>query len=76
MCLLPDTAHKTDNCITISGKWIFDYNLEFELPLTRASIDFICSGKDTYDITFVGIMQDSIGGTDPIACIIPTNVIS
>ena len=27
--LLLDTAQKTDNVITICGKWIFDYNLEF-----------------------------------------------
>ena len=57
MCLLLDTAHKTDNVITICGKWIFDYNLEFALPLTKASIKCIWSGKDTYDITFVGVMH-------------------
>ena len=47
VCLLLDTVHKTDNCITICGKWIFYYNLEFALPLTKASLNFICSGKDT-----------------------------
>ena len=45
VCLLIDTAHKTDNVITICGKWIFDYNLEFSLPLTKDSINFICSGS-------------------------------
>ena len=57
MCLLLYTAHKTDNCTTICGKSIFDYNLEFALPLTKASLNFICSGKDTDDITFVGVMH-------------------
>ena len=65
MCLLLDTAHKIDNCINIGGKWIFDYNLEFALPLTKASLNFICSGNDTDDITFVGVMH-AIGAVPPI----------
>ena len=65
MCLLLDTAQRTDQCITVCGKCIFDYNLEFALPLTKASINFICSGKDTYDITFVGVMH-AIGAVPPI----------
>ena len=28
VCLLLDTAHRTDHCITVCGKCIFDYNLE------------------------------------------------
>ena len=32
--LLLDTSHRTDHCITVCGKWIFDSNLEFALPLT------------------------------------------
>ena len=36
VCLLLDTAHRTDHCITILGKWIFDYNLESALTLTEA----------------------------------------
>ena len=65
MCLLLDTAQKTDNCITICGKWIFDYNLEFALPLTKASLNFICSGNDTDDITCVGVLH-AIGAVPPI----------
>ena len=57
MCLLLDTAHKTDNVSTICGKWIFDYNLEFAFPLTKASLNFICSGNDTDDIIFVGVLH-------------------
>ena len=65
MCLLIDTTHTTDNVIAICGKWIFDYNLEFALPLTKASINFIFSGKDTYDISFVGVIN-AIGAVPPI----------
>ena len=65
MCLLQDTAHRKDNCITICGKWIFDSNLEFALPLTKASLNYICSGNDTDDITFVGVLR-AIGAGPPI----------
>ena len=35
VCFLLDTAHRTDHCINVCGKCIFDYNLEFALPLTK-----------------------------------------
>ena len=57
VCLLLDTAHWTDHFITVCGKWIFDYNLEFALPLTNAWINYICSGNDTDEITFVGFLN-------------------
>ena len=57
MRLLLDTAHQTDNCITVCGKWIFDSNLEFALPLTKAPLNYICSGNDTYENTFVGVLH-------------------
>ena len=57
VCLLLDTAHRTDHFITVCGKWIFDYNLGFALPLTKASLNYICSGNDTDDITFVGVLH-------------------
>ena len=57
MCLLIDTAHRTDNCITVCGKWIFDSNLESALPLTKASLNYICSGNYTDEITFVGVLH-------------------
>ena len=56
VCLLLDTAHRTDHCITVCGKWIFHYNLESALPLTKYSLNYICSGNDTDDITFVGVL--------------------
>ena len=57
VCLLLDTAHQTDHCITVCVKWIFDSNLEFALQLTKAWLNYICSGNDTDDITFVGVLH-------------------
>ena len=57
VCLLLDTTHRTDHCINFCGKWIFDYNFEFALPLTKASLNYICSGNDTDEITFVGVLH-------------------
>ena len=57
VCLLLDMAHRTDNCINVCGKWIFDSNLESALPLTEASLNYICSGDDTDEITFVGVLN-------------------
>ena len=57
MCLLPDTAHRTDHCITVCCKWIFDSNLKLALPLTCDWLKYICSGNDTYEITFVGVLH-------------------
>ena len=58
MCLLLDMAHRIDQCITVSGKWIFDSNLEFALPLTKAPFNFICSVNDTDEITCVGVLHE------------------
>ena len=57
VCLLLDTAHRTNHCITVCGKWIFDSNLESALPLTKVSLNYICSGNDTDEITFVGVLN-------------------
>ena len=57
VCLLLDMAHWTDHCITVCGKWIFDSNLVFPLPLTKASLNYICSGNDTDEITFVRVLH-------------------
>ena len=65
VCLLLDTKQRTDNCITVCSKWIFDYNLEFALPLTKASLNYICSGNDTDKITFVGVLH-AIRAVSPI----------
>ena len=65
MCLLLDTAHKTNHCITVCGKWIFDSNLESALPLTEALLNYICSGNDTDESTFVGVLN-AIRSVPPI----------
>ena len=57
VCLLLDKAHRTDHCITVCGKWIFDSNLESALPLTKASLNYTCSGNDTDEITFAGVLH-------------------
>ena len=57
VCLLLDTAHRTDRCINVCGKWIFDYYLESALPLTKSWLKYICSANDTDDITFVGVLH-------------------
>ena len=73
VCLLLDTAHRTNHCITVCGKWIFDYNLEFALPLTKASLNYICSGNDTDEITFVGVLR-TIKAVPPIVFEIKLNI--
>ena len=57
VCLLLDTAHRTNHCINICGKCIFDSNLESALPLTKALLNYICSGNDNDEITFVGVLH-------------------
>ena len=57
VCLLLDTAHRTDHCITVGGKLIFEPNLGFALPLTKSLLNYICSGNDTDEITFVGVLH-------------------
>ena len=58
VCLILYTAHWTNHCITVCSKWIFDYNLESALPLTNASLNYICSGNDTDEITFVDVLHE------------------
>ena len=65
VCLLLDTAHQKNHFFTVYGKWIFDYNLESALPITKASLNDICSGNDTDEITFVGVLH-AIRGVPPI----------
>ena len=65
VCLSLDTANRTDHCITVCGKCIFDSNLEFALPLTKASLNYICSGNDPDEITFVGVLH-AIRSVPPI----------
>ena len=57
VCLLLDRTHRTNHFINVCGKCIFDSNLESALPLTEASLNYICSGNDTNEITFVGVLH-------------------
>ena len=57
VCLLLDTAHRIDNCINVCGKWIIDSNLEFALPLKKASLNYICFGNDTDEITSARVLH-------------------
>ena len=57
VCLLLDTAHQADHCITVFSKWTFDSNLESALPLTKSLLNYICSGNGTDEITFVGVLH-------------------
>ena len=57
VCLLLDTAHRSDRCITVCGKWIFDSNLKLALPLTRAWLNYICYGNDTDKIGFIAVLR-------------------
>ena len=57
VCLLLDTAHWFDHCITVCGKWIFDSNLKLALPLTRAWLNYICSGNYTDKIEFIAVLH-------------------
>ena len=65
MCLLLDTVHQTNHCINVCDKWIFDSNLESVLPLTEDLLYYICSGNDTDEITFVGVLH-AIRAVPPI----------
>ena len=57
MCLLLDTLHRTDNFITVCGKWIFDSNFEVAFPLTQDCLNYICCDNDTDVIIFVGVLH-------------------
>ena len=54
-CLLLDTWHRTDHCITVCGKWIFDSNFEVAFPLTQDCLNFTYLGNDTNEIGFFGV---------------------
>lgn len=58
MCVmgLQSYDHKTDHAISIAGKWIFDSNFEYALPLTQHSLDMCCS-SDSRSSTYVGVTR-------------------
>ena len=57
VCLLLDTSHRTDHCITVCGKWMFDSNIEVAFPLKQDFLNYICCGNDTGDTICVGVLR-------------------
>ena len=57
VCLILDTWHRTDHCIRVSGKWIFDSNFEVEFLITQDCLNDTCRGNDTDEIIFVGVLH-------------------
>ena len=64
MCLLLDMWHRTDHCIAVYGKRIFDSNLKLALPLTQVCLNYICCGNDNDENKFIGLLQ-MIRGVPP-----------
>ena len=58
VCLLLSTWHRTDNCIVVCGKWIFDSNLKVALPLIQVCLNYICCGNDTDENKFIGVLHE------------------
>jgi hypothetical protein len=58
MCLvgLYSSDCKTDHAVSIAGKWIFDSNFDFALPLCQESLDLCCS-SDTKKCTYMGVTR-------------------
>ena len=65
MCLLLDTEHRSDHCITVCGKWIFDSSFEVEFPITQDCLNYTGRGNDTDEITFVCVLH-AIRAVPPI----------
>ena len=57
VCLLLETWHWNDHCITVCGKCIFDSNLEVGLPLTHDCLNYTCRGNDTDENKSVGVLH-------------------
>ena len=57
MCLLLDMWHRTNNCIIVCGKWIFDSNFEVAFPLAQDCLNYTCRGNDNDEIIFVGALH-------------------
>ena len=57
VCLLVDTWHQTDHCITVCGKWIFDYSFKVAFPLTQDCLNYIYCGNDTDENKCIGVLH-------------------
>ena len=66
-CLLLDTWHRTDHCITVCGKWIFYSNFEVAFTLSQDCINYTCCGNGTDEIKVVSVLHAIIA--------VPTEVV-
>ena len=57
MCLLLETWHRNDHCITVWGRWIFDSNFKVALPLTQDCLKYTYCGNDTDDNKCFGVLN-------------------
>ena len=57
MCLLLDTYQRTDRCIVVFGKWIFDSNFEVAFTITQDCLNYTCRGNDTDENKVVGVLH-------------------
>ena len=57
VCLLLEMWNRTDNCITVCGKWIFYSNLKVALPLTQVFLNDIWCVHDTHGNTYIGVLH-------------------
>ena len=57
VCLVLDTWHRNDHCITVFGKWIFGSNFKVEFPLTQDYLNNICCGNATDENKFVTVLH-------------------
>ena len=60
VCLLLGTWHRTNHCITVYGKWIFDSNFEVAFPQTQDCLNYTCRGNDNDEIECFGVLHSII----------------
>ena len=58
VCSLLDTWHRTDHCIKVCGKWIFDSNFEVAFPLAQLCLNYTFRGNHTDENKFVGVLHE------------------
>ena len=58
VCLILETWHRTNHCITVCDKWIFDSNFEVAFPLTQDCLNYICCSNGIDENKFFGVLHD------------------
>ena len=48
---------RTDHCITVLDKWIFDFNFEVAFSLTQDCLNYTFRGNDTDDNKCLGVLH-------------------